>query len=233
MMSAATYDERRGRLQTYFDATAVKAWAQLTSDAPVSKIRETVRQGRDRMRTTILSWLPADMTKSSLLDAGCGTGALSVAAAQRGAKVTAIDIAGNLVALAQTRAPADLSPPINFQVGDMLNSALGGFHHVVAMDSLIHYPTREIIAVLAEIAPRCGKTIVFTFAPQTPLLSIMHGMGRLFPRADRAPAIEPVMEARLRKAIDAEPRLANWSIGRTHRIASGFYTSQAMELVRR
>jgi magnesium-protoporphyrin O-methyltransferase len=115
----------------------------------------------------------------------------------------------------------------------MLNSALGGFHHVVAMDSLIHYPTREIIAVLAEIAPRCGKTIVFTFAPQTPLLSIMHGMGRLFPRADRAPAIEPVMEARLRKAIDAEPRLANWSIGRTHRIASGFYTSQAMELVRR
>jgi magnesium-protoporphyrin O-methyltransferase len=222
MMSAATYDERRGRLQTYFDATAMKAWAQLTSDAPVSKIRETVRQGRDHMRATILSWLPADMRKTTLLDAGCGTGALSVEVAQRGAKVTAIDIAGNLVAVA-----------INFQVGDMLNASLGGFHHVVAMDSLIHYPTREIIAILAELAPRCGKSIVFTFAPQTPLLSIMHGMGRLFPRADRAPAIEPVMEGRLRKAIAAEPRLANWSIGRTQRVASGFYTSQALELVRR
>ena len=62
MMSLATYDERRGRLETYFDATAVDAWAQLTSDAPVSRIRATVRQGRDRMRDLILSWLPADMT---------------------------------------------------------------------------------------------------------------------------------------------------------------------------
>jgi magnesium-protoporphyrin O-methyltransferase len=233
MMSAATYDERRGRLQTYFDATAVKAWAQLTSDAPVSKIRETVRQGRDRMRATILSWLPADMTGSSLLDAGCGTGALSVEAAQRGAKVTAIDIAGNLVKLAEERAPAGLKGSIAFRVGDMLSPGLGGFHHVVAMDSLIHYPTQQIIAVLAEIAPRCGKSIVFTFAPQTPMLQVMWGIGRLFPRADRAPAIEPVVETRLRKAIEAEPRLANWTVGRTQRIASGFYTSQAMELVRR
>ncbi len=232
-MSAATYDERRGRLQTYFDATAVKAWAQLTSDAPVSKIRETVRQGRDRMRATILSWLPADMTGSSLLDAGCGTGALSVEAAQRGAKVTAIDIAGNLVALAEERAPAGLKGSIDFQVGDMLSPALGGFHHVVAMDSLIHYPTQQIIAVLAKIAPRCGKSIVFTFAPQTPMLQVMWGMGRLFPRADRAPAIEPTVETRLRKAIGAEPALANWRIGRTQRIVSGFYTSQALELVRR
>jgi magnesium-protoporphyrin O-methyltransferase len=232
-MSAATYDERRGRLQTYFDATAVKAWAQLTSDAPLSKIRETVRQGRDRMRATILSWLPADMTGSSLLDAGCGTGALAVEAAARGAKVTAIDIAGNLVALAQDRAPAGLSGAIDFQVGDMLSPELGGFHHMVAMDSLIHYPTQQIIAVLAEIAPRCGRSIVFTFAPQTPMLQVMWAMGRLFPRADRAPAIEPVVETRLRKAIGAEPALANWRIGRTRRIASGFYTSQALELVRR
>jgi magnesium-protoporphyrin O-methyltransferase len=232
-MTAATYDERRGRLQTYFDATAVKAWAQLTSDAPVSKIRETVRQGRDRMRATILSWLPDDMARRTLLDAGCGTGALSVEAAERGAKVTAIDIAGNLVDLARERTPEALRPAINFQVGDMLSPSLGGFHHVVAMDSLIHYPTQQIIAVLAEIAPRCGNSIIFTFAPQTPLLSLMWGMGRLFPRADRAPAIEPVMETRLRKAIEQEPRLANWRIGRTQRIASGFYTSQALELVRR
>jgi magnesium-protoporphyrin O-methyltransferase len=232
-MSAATYAERRGRLQTYFDATAVKAWAQLTSDAPVSKIRETVRQGRDRMRATLLSWLPADMTGARLLDAGCGTGALAVEAARRGASVTAIDIAGNLVDLARDRAPKDLQPAIDFQVGDMLSPALGEVSHVVAMDSLIHYPTRQIIAVLAEIAPRCGRSILFTFAPQTPLLSLMHGMGRLFPRADRAPAIEPVMETRLRKAIAGEPGLAQWQVGRTQRISSGFYTSQALELVRR
>ncbi len=232
-MTAATYAERRGRLQTYFDATAVKAWAQLTSDAPVSRIRETVRQGRDRMRATILAWLPGDMAGCALLDAGCGTGALAVEAAERGARVTAIDVAGNLVALARERAPAGLRAAIDFQVGDMLDPALGPFAHVVAMDSLIHYAQPQIVAVLAELAPRTTGSIVFTFAPQTPMLSAMHGVGRLFPRSNRAPAIEPVVEARLRKAIGAEPALREWRTGRTQRISSGFYTSQALELVRR
>jgi len=234
MMSATTYDERRGRLETYFDATAMEAWARLTSDAPVSRIRQTVREGRDRMRDVLLSWLPLDMAHTALLDAGCGTGALSVVAARRGAKVTAVDIAGNLVSVARERAPADLGRgAINFQVGDMLSPSHGAFDHVVAMDSLIHYPTREIIKVLTGLASRTGKSIVFTFAPRTPALTVLHGVGLLFPRANRAPAIEPVMETSLRRAIAAAPGLSAWRVGRTTRISSGFYKSQAMELVRR
>ena len=233
MMSLATYAERRGRLETYFDATASKAWEALTSDAPVSRIRETVRAGRDRMRATILSWLPAEMASARVLDAGCGTGALAVEAAALGAHVTAIDIAGSLVAIARERAPAGAAARIDFRVGDMLDPTLGRFDHLVAMDSLIHYPTREILGVLSTIAPRIERSIVFTFAPRTPALSLMHAAGKLFPRADRAPAIEPVTEARLRAGVAADPRLADWRIGRTQRIASGFYTSQAMELVRR
>jgi magnesium-protoporphyrin O-methyltransferase len=231
---SVTYVERRGRLRTYFDKTAVEAWAQLTSDAPVSRIRETVRQGRDRMRAVFMSWLPADMTKTALLDAGCGTGALAVATARRGARVVGVDIAANLVKLARERTPADLAPDaIRFIAGDMLDPELGAFAHVAAMDSLIHYPTRDIVAFLAAVAPRTSRSIIFTFAPRTAALSMMHAAGRLFPRADRAPAIEPVTETRLRLAIDAEPGLAQWRVGRTARIASGFYTSQAMELVRR
>ncbi len=60
-MTTATYLARRAELQTYFDRTAVEAWKRLTSDAPVSGIRATVRAGRDRMRTTLLSWLPDDL----------------------------------------------------------------------------------------------------------------------------------------------------------------------------
>ena len=233
-MTTATYDERRGRLETYFDATAVDAWAQLTSDAPVSRIRATVRAGRDRMRGVFMSWLPTNLAGSSLLDAGCGTGALAVAVARRGARVTAVDIAGNLVKLARERAPTALAPgSVDFRVGDMLSPMHGAFDHVAAMDSLIHYPTREIVSVLASLSQRTTRSIVFTFAPRTPMLSVMHAVGKLFPRADRAPAIEPVEEDRLRKAIAAEPALADWRVGRTARIASGFYTSQAMELVRR
>ena len=232
--SPAIYDERRGRLQTYFDRTAMETWARLTSDAPVSRIRETVRAGRDRMRALILSWLPVDMAGATLLDAGCGTGALSVEAARRGARVTAVDIAGALVGVAGERTPGDLAPgAIDFRVGDMADAALGRFDHVVAMDSLIHYPTAEIVGVLATLAGRTARSIVFTFAPRTPALTLMWGMGLMFPRADRAPALEPVTEARLRRAIAADPAFAGWSLGRTQRIKSGFYTSQALELVRR
>jgi magnesium-protoporphyrin O-methyltransferase len=234
MMSDVTYVQRRSELETYFDATAREAWAQLTSDAPVSKIRQTVRAGRDRMRATLLSWLPTDMTGKRLLDAGCGTGALSKVAAGRGAKVTAVDLAGTLVGLAQERTAGETgSGAIDFRVGDMLDPRLGAFDHVAAMDSLIHYPTAQIVSVLAQLAPRVSTSIVFTFAPRTPALTVMWGMGRLFPRSDRAPAIEPVGESRLRREIAGSAALAEWDIGRTARIISGFYTSQAMELIRR
>ena len=47
---------------------------------------------------------------------------------------------------------------------------------------------------------------------------------------DRSPAIVPVAQARLRRLIAAEPGLGGWQVGRTHRVASGFYTSEAMEV---
>lgn len=229
----AAYEERRGRLETYFDRTALDAWTQLTSDAPVSRIRATVRAGRDSMRDTLLSWLPQDMRTASLFDAGCGTGALSVAAARRGARVTGVDVSASLINLAHERAPKDVAPgSLDFGVGDMFDPRFGRFDYVVAMDSLIHYPSAEILRVLGAFAARTERAILFTFAPQTPALSLMHAAGKLFPRADRAPAIEPVSEAAIRRGIAASSAFADWRIGRSTRIASGFYMSHAMELVR-
>ena len=101
------------------------------------------------------------------------------------------------------------------------------------MDSLIHYRTHDMVAVVAKLAARADRSVLVTFAPRTPALTAMHLAGRLFPRADRAPAIEPVSEAALRRLIAAEPALGQWQIARTERIVSGFYLSQALELVRR
>ena len=90
-MASASYQTRRDEIETYFDRTAADAWAALTSDAPVSRIRRTVRRGRDAMSQTLMSWLPEDMTGSTLIDAGCGTGTLAIEAAQRGAEVVAVE----------------------------------------------------------------------------------------------------------------------------------------------
>ena len=226
-----SYLQRRERIEHYFDRTAADAWARLTSSAPVSGIRATVRAGRDRMRATLLDWLPADLSGLRLLDAGCGTGALSVEAARRGARVVAIDLSPTLVALARERLPSDLGVgSIDFRSGDMLDPALGEFDHVVGMDSLIHYEPEDVVRALSALAPRTRGSMLFTFAPRTPMLAVMHGVGRTFPRADRAPSIVPVAERALRRTIAGAPALGAWRIGRTQRIASGFYTSQAMEL---
>ncbi|MBY0611965.1 MAG: magnesium protoporphyrin IX methyltransferase, partial [Beijerinckiaceae bacterium] len=224
----------RGQLETYFDRTAVRAWEQLTSDAPVSGIRATVRAGRDRTRSTLLDWLPADLAGKTLLDAGCGTGALAVEAARRGAHVTAIDLSPKLVSIAGDRLPHTLgSGRIEFLSGDMLDAGLGDFDHVVGMDSLIHYRADDVVQALSGLAARTRHSIVFTFAPGSLALSAMLAMGRLFPRADRSPAIQPTAAARLTRLIEREPSLQDWRIGRTQRISSGFYISQPLELLRR
>ena len=230
-MPTLSYATRRGELLQYFDRTAVEAWKRLTSDAPVNSIRATVRAGRDDMRRTLLSWLPDDLHGARILDAGCGTGALSVEAARRGGHVVASDLSPTLVGLARERLPHDLhSGAIDFHVGDMLDPTLGRFDYVVAMDSLIHYRPRDTVAVLDGLAQRTARSLLFTFAPRTAALSVMHAVGRLFPRGDRAPAIEPVREQTIGRLIKSG--LPAWDTHRTHRVSRGFYISQALEIIR-
>jgi magnesium-protoporphyrin O-methyltransferase len=232
-MPTASYQERRGEIETYFDRTAADAWKRLTSDAPVGRIRATVRAGRDQMRRTLLGWLPTDLRGARLLDAGCGTGALAVEAAGRGADVVAIDISPTLIRLAKERATAvQGSGRIEFMVGDMLADELGSFDHVIAMDSIIHYAAKDAVQVVSGLTRRATGSVAFTFAPRTPALALMHAVGRLFPRGDRAPAIEPVGVEDMARLLAAEPKLQDWRRARTQRITTGFYMSQALELVR-
>src|SRR6056297_2113633 len=69
-----SYDQTLARVETYFDRTATRAWEALTSDAPVSKIRQTVREGRDAMRAQMLARLPDDLRGARILDAGWRAG---------------------------------------------------------------------------------------------------------------------------------------------------------------
>ena len=231
-MQSNSYLVRRRELQTYFDRTASAAWATLTTDVPLGRIRRTVREGRDLMRATLLEWLPADLRGCRILDAGCGTGLFAIEAARRGADVLAVDLSPTLVTLAQERTPGDVgSGSIRFQVDDMLNPALGRFDHVVAMDSLIHYDAPDLADALAQISQRTRGTVSFTFVPRTPALAAMHAVGRLFPSSQRSPALKPLGEARVRDLLRSTPGLQNQTFGRTRYISRGFYTSQAMELI--
>ena len=228
---SAEYVERRAWIGEYFDRTAASAWRALTSEERVSKVRETVRAGRDRMRRTLLSYLPDDLAGWRVLDAGCGTGMLAVDLAQRGAEVVAIDLSPTLVGYGRERAEqAGVADRIAFHAGDMLDPSHGSVDAVVAMDSLIHYDLPQIVGALDGLAARSRGPIVVTVAPWTPLLGTLIGVQRLFPRRDRAPRIVPTSSRRLSDAIGRSPALGGWTMGRSDRIEQGFYRSQAYEL---
>jgi len=222
------YENTRARVETYFDKTATATWERLTSDAPVSKIRQTVRAGRDHMRAAMLNALPADMHGCRVLDAGCGAGQMTVELARRGANVVAIDISPSLVDIAEQRLPPELHAQVKFASGDMLCPRLGRFDHVIAMDSLIYYDAADIARAMAGLEQRTQGSIVFTVAPKTPALMAMWYAGKLFPRSDRSPVMIPQDSAGLATALRNEGVQSRLRV--KDRVTSGFYISQLMEV---
>jgi SAM-dependent methyltransferase len=77
------------------------------------------------------------------LDAGCGTGAISVSAVERGAQVSGIDAAENMIAYVQQRIPQG-----DFRVGDIefLPFADDTFDVVCAMNS-VQYAAEPVAAL--------------------------------------------------------------------------------------
>ncbi len=148
----------------------------------------------------------------------------------------AIDLSPTLVDLARERQPRDLrrrhastSAPATCST-----PALGRFDYVVGMDSLIHYERGDAVRVLAGLAQRTRRALLFTFAPSSPALAAMRAVGQLFPRGDRAPADRAGAPSALHRRLDARRRAAGLArAAAPQRIASGFYTSQALELVQR
>lgn len=226
--SRSGYSATRDRVETYFDKTATQTWERLTSDAPVSKIRQTVREGRDRMRDLMLSRLGKDLRGARVLDAGCGAGQMTVELAKRGAEVMATDISPSLVNIAELRLPEEYRAQVSFAAGDMLSIDLGRFDYVVAMDSLIYYSADDIGRALAGLEARTDGAIVFTVAPRTKALMAMWYAGKLFPRSDRSPVMIPHSHEKLAKSARAQG--VRNMVRPVDRITSGFYISQAMEV---
>lgn len=225
---APGYNQTRARVEDYFDRSATKTWERLTSDAPVSRIRETVRKGRDQMRALMLSRLPDDLRGARILDAGCGPGMATIELAKRGATIVAADISPQLIDIAELRMPPEFKRNVTFHAGDMLDRNLGRFDAVIAMDSLIYYTAEDIGRSLSGLEKRVSGPIVFTVAPRTPALMAMWYMGKAFPRSDRSPTMIPHTRPALARA--AKDQGVRRMLRPVDRVSCGFYISEALEL---
>jgi len=82
-----------------------------------------------------------------VIDVGCGSGSTTALLAERGARVSGIDLSPNMVAEARRR-----NPGLEFDVGSMtrLEAADGSVGGICAWYSIIHVPEDQVSAVLSE-----------------------------------------------------------------------------------
>lgn len=98
--------------------------------------RRTVRRGPGRASRVLLTELEAlELDGRSVLDVGCGPGALSVAFVQRGATVTGVDLSSASVAEAR-RAGRHLAERLRFEVADAASATLTA-HDVVVLNKVV------------------------------------------------------------------------------------------------
>lgn len=103
-----------------------------------------------------------------VLDVACGTGNLAIIAAQRGCIASGIDIAGNLIGQARTRAAAE-GLRINFQEGDAeaLPFADGQFDLTVSMFGVMFTPQPEVAAAeLRRVTKAGGQIALANWTPE-------------------------------------------------------------------
>jgi magnesium-protoporphyrin O-methyltransferase len=222
--------QHKARLRHYFDGIGFERWSAIYGQADLSPIRRSIRVGHEAMLAHAEAWLDADGPQNgAALDAGCGTGLFSLALARRGLQVTAADLAPQMVAATATAAAAaGLDKRVICRVAD-LDEIDGRFALVVCFDVLIHYPPELLVPMLQRLAACCDDTLLFTYAPSTPLLAALHAVGGLFPRSQRRTAIQMVPAALVHRTLEE----CGLRMTRTQRVSSGFYHVTLVQATRR
>jgi ubiquinone/menaquinone biosynthesis C-methylase UbiE len=141
-----------------------------------------------------------------VLDVACGTGNLAIPAARRGAKVTGVDIAPNLLEQARQRA-AEQGLPATFEEGDAEQLAYpdGQFDLVMSMFGAMFAPRPERVASeLARVCRQGGTIVMANWTPEGFVGKTFILTGRYVPPPQGMPApvlwgVENVVQERLGK----------------------------------
>ena len=189
MASEQLLNEKQAEKQEvkgYFESTGFDRWNRIYSDSDdVNKVQRNIRIGHQKTVDEVLAWIKdSDKLKDvSFCDAGCGVGSLSIPLAGMGAgSINASDISSAMAEEAERRARAaglDMSR-LNFVASD-LESLSGSFHTVCCLDVFIHYPQEAAEDMVRHLCSLSEKRLIVSFAPYTPLLALLKGIGQLFP----------------------------------------------------
>lgn len=218
--------EEKVVVRDYFNSVGFERWRRIYGTDEVNFVQKDIRQGHARTVDAVLKWL-ADVEGKTICDAGCGVGSLSLPLAQRGAKLESSDISEQMVNEAiRRRDQLELGDNPHFSVSD-LESLSGSYDIVVCLDVMIHYPEADAQRMLKTLAGLAQEKLIFSFAPKTPLLSLLKKVGEFFPGPSKTTRAYQHREKMLVQTLGS----LGWQVSRRETIKSRFYFAWILEVV--
>lgn len=213
--------EERGRIQSYFDGQGFERLSAIYGEEKCRGFRAVVRQGHTEVVRTIVSWLSTDkpLDGQSVLDAGCGAGALSVPLAAAGARVEGVDFSSRMIDAARDRAAARGVPAerLRFTACDFL-SVTSVYDVVVCVDVLARYSPQAPAGLLAHLSGRAVSRLILTYAPKGLLDRLWLAIGNRFAKRSGAARLYTHRDSDIANLLHS----SGWTIRRRHRVSAGF-----------
>jgi magnesium-protoporphyrin O-methyltransferase len=219
------------RVRKYFETSGFSRWTAIYGSGDIPPIWRVIRDGHQRAIDEVLSFIETDKHHTAL-DAGCGTGNLSIELANRGYEVDAFDVSAPMIHFAKyINTGRTKGIPPNFMVGDIasLAGADKTFDLVCCLDVLFHYPYEEVATMLTGLAKLSSHKVVGSFALRTPFNDFWMKVGQRFHAKNRMTKLFMFSYDQVEQILYR----AGYKMARTKRIKFFFYDSFVFEAVRR
>jgi len=218
------------RVRKYFETSGFSRWSAIYGTGDIPPIWKVIRDGHDIAMNTVVEWVSA-AKGHTVLDAGCGTGNLSIALANHGFEVEAFDVSAPMVHFSKyiNNGRTKGIPP-RFLVGDI--AALAGepkrYDIVCCLDVLFHYPYEEVREMLQRLSSLASYKVVGSFALRSPMNDFWMKIGQRFHAKNRMTKLHLFSYDEVEKILYR----AGFKMTKKKRVKFFFYDSFVFEAVR-
>ena len=176
----------KNEVKNYFNGTGFDRWKRIYSKSKeVNTVQKNIRIGHQKTVDDVIKWVQdkPEITKLTFCDAGCGVGSLTIPLLNLGIRdIQVSDISEAMIEETKNRIKEIglKSKNIKFKVCD-LEKLSGSYDYVICLDVFIHYPQNIAEEMVKHLCDLSTSRLIVSFAPYTPLLSLLKNIGKMFP----------------------------------------------------